>query len=205
MRTIVQIAISFLFTVSLFSCADKPKPAAPAPTIPIVLEGKRVDVSSLYSRNKEDLIESLYQELISKSEELKALDAEIKTLGKLQQQAMDSFRLFNNKNQSYYESARLTVNNIKDSIFRKKVQAIVDESLKQYNHHTGTHRQLDSLISRKNITINDLYILLKVVKTLPAMHNFQQERMPGTGAAADLNNHLDSLMVQLDSMTQVKK
>lgn len=205
MRTIVQIAIPLLLTISLSGCGEKPKPAAPAPSIPIVLEGKRVDVSSLYSRSKEDLIESLYQELISKSENLKALDAEIKTLSKLQQQAMDSFRLFNNKNQSYYESARLTVNNIKDSIFRKKVQAIVDESFKEYNHQTGTHRQLDSLISRKNVTINDLYILLKVVKTLPAMHNFQQERMPGTDAADELSNHLDSLRIQLDSMTQIKK
>lgn len=205
MRTFVPIAISFFFTVFLLSCAEKPKPAAPSPSIPIVLEGKHVDVSGLYKRNKENLIESLYQELISKSEELQSLDAEIKTLGQQQQLALDSFRQFNDKNQSYYESARLNVNNIKDSLFRKKVQSLVDESFKEYNHKTSSHRQLDSLLSKKSVTINDLYILLKVVKTLPAMHNFQQERMPGTASADNLNKRLDSLLLRLDSLTQIRK
>lgn len=203
MKTIIYIAIPFLLT-GLFSCAEKPKPAAePAGNIPIVLEGKRVDVSSLYKRNKENLIESLYQELISKSEELKAIDIEIKSLGKLKQQAVDSFRLFNDKNESYYESAKLNINNIKDSIFRKRVQAIVDESLREYTHKTLHHRQLDSLLTRKTTTINDLYILLKVVTTLPAMHNFQMERIPGSVDGETFNRQLDSLQVRLDSLSKM--
>ncbi len=82
----------------------------------------------------------------------------MKSMGKQQQQALDSFYQFNNKNQSYYESARLNINNIKDSVFRKKVQALVDESFKAYNSKTMTHQQLDSLMTRKTATINDLYI-----------------------------------------------
>lgn len=202
MKTFVQFAISFLLT-GLFSCAEKPKPAAePASNIPVILEGKRVDVSSLYKRNKENLIESLYQEIISKSEELKALDVEIKSLNQQQQQALDSFRLFNDKSQSYYESAKLNVNNIKDSIFRKRVMALVNESLKEYNNKIAPHQQLDSLMTRKTATINDLYILLKVVTTLPAMHNFQQERLPGTTVAESFNRQLDSLQARLDSLSQ---
>jgi hypothetical protein len=202
MKTMLYAAISFLLT-SLFSCAEKPKPAAePASNIPIVLEGKYVDVSSLYKRNKENLIEPLYQELISKSQELKAIDAEIKSLGKQQQQALDSFYQFNNKNQSYYESAKLNIDNIKDSIFRKKVQALIDESLREYNIKTMSHQQLDSLMTRKTATINDLYILLKVATTLPAMHNFQQERLPGTVQAEAFVRQLDSLQVRLDSLTK---
>lgn len=202
MKTILHVAIPLLLT-SWFSCAEKPKPAAePASTIPIVLEGKYVDVSSLHKRNKENLIEPLYQELISKSEELKAIDAAMKSMGKQQQQTLDSFYQFNNKNQSYYESARLNINNIKDSIFRKKVQALVDESFKAYNHKTMTHQQLDSLMARKSATINDLYILLKVVTTLPAMHNFQQERLPGTAEAEAYVKQLDSLKTRLDSLVK---
>lgn len=202
MKSIVQLAIPFLL-MGLFSCAEKPRPAAePSSNIPVILEGKRVDVSRLYTKNKENLIESLYQELISKSEELKSIDAEIKTLNQKQQQSLDSFRLFNDKNQSYYESAKLNINNIKDSIFRKKVLALVDESLKEYNNKIAPHQQLDSLMTRKTATINDLYILLKVVTTLPAMHIFQQERLPGTAASELFNKQLDSLQTRLDSLTQ---
>lgn len=202
MKTIVQFAIPFLFT-GLFSCAEKPKPAAePASNIPVILEGKRVDVSRLYTKNKENLIESLYQELISKSEELKSIDAEIKSLSQKQQQALDSFRLFNDKNQSYYESAKLNINNIRDSVFRKKVLTLVTESLKEYNKKIAPQQQLDSLMTRKTAAINDLYILLKVVTTLPAMHNFQQERLPGTTASELFNKQLDSLQTRLDSLSR---
>lgn len=202
MKTIIYITLSFLFT-GLFSCAEKPKPTAePASNIPVILEGKRIDVSRLYTKNKENLIESLYQELISKSEELKSIDAEIKSLNQQQQLALDSFRLFNDKNQSYYESAKLNINNIKDSIFRQKVLALVNESVKEYNNKIAPHQQLDSLMTRKTATINDLYILLKVVTTLPAMHNFQLERLPGTTAAESFNKQLDSLQTRLDSLSK---
>lgn len=206
MKTIVQIAILCLPALAWQGCTQKPKPAAnPAASIPIVLEGKHVDVSSLYKRNKEALIESLYQELISKSEELKQLDAEIKTLAQLQKQATDSFHLFDSKNRAYYESALLTTTNIRDSIFRKKVQGIINESFNAYKTQILPHQQLDSLLTKKNASITDLYTLLKVVKTLPSMHNFQQERMPGTATAEAFSRQLDSLVQKLDTLTVIPK
>lgn len=206
MKTFVHISILFLSALLWQACKEKPKPAAnPATNIPIVLEGKHVDVSSLYKRNKEALIESLYQELISKSEELKQLDAEIKGLTQLQKQATDSFHLFDSKNRAYYESALLTTTSIRDSIFRKKVQGIINESFNAYKTQILPHQLLDSLLSQKNTTITDLYILLKVVKTLPAMHNFQEERLPGTATAEAFSRQLDSLVQKLDTLTAIPK
>lgn len=202
MKKIVLITLPVLFSI-VISCSQKPKQTdAPAGNIPMVLEGKRVDVSSLYKRNKENLFESVYQELISKSQELQNLDATIKSLGKLQQQSLDSFRTFNDKNQAYYESARLNVNNIKDSAFRIRVLALVNESFKQYENKTLSYLQLDSLLTRKTAALNDLYILLKVTKTLPAMHNFQQERMPGIFNPELLSKQMDSLSIILDSLSR---
>lgn len=206
MKTFVHISILLLSALLWQACKEKPKPAAnPATNIPIVLEGKHVDVSSLYKRNKEALIESLYQELISKSEELKQLDAEIKGLSQLQKQATDSFHLFDSKNRAYYESALLTTTSIRDSIFRKKVQGIINESFNAYKTQILPHQQLDSLLSQKNTTITDLYTLLKVVKTLPAMHNFQEERLPGTATAEAFSRQLDSLVQKLDTLTAIPK
>ncbi|MGN6418627.1 MAG: hypothetical protein ACTHMC_14125 [Pseudobacter sp.] len=203
MKTFVHISILVLSALLWQACKEKPKPAAnPATNIPIVLEGKHVDVSSLYKRNKEALIESLYQELISKSEELKQLDAEIKGIAQLQKQATDSFHLFDSKNRAYYESALLSTTNIRDSIFRKKVQGIINESFNAYKTQILPHQQLDSLLSQKNTTITDLYTLLKVVKTLPAMHNFQEERLPGTGTAEAFSRQLDSLVQKLYTLTK---
>lgn len=202
MKTFVQIAIPFLL-LSGAGCAQKPKPAEhPVDNLPVVLESKSVEMSNLYKRNKENLIESLYQELIKQSEELQALDASIKSLGESRKKALDSFKLFNEKNDAYYESAKLNVKNIQDSIFRKKVQALVDESLKQYNLKTLPHRQLDSLLAKKSAAVNDLYILLKVVTTLPSMHEYQQSRMPGTSDLDALNRQLDSLHIRLDTLTK---
>lgn len=201
MKTFVHISALCLTALIFQACTQKPKPAAnPAANIPIVLEGKHVDVSSLYKRNKEALIETLYQELISKSEELKQLDTEIKAIAQLQKQATDSFHLFDSKNRAYYESALLTTTNIRDSIFRKKVQAIINESFTAYKTQILPHQQLDSLLARKNASITDLYTLLKVVKTLPAMHNFQEERLPGTETAEAFSRQLDSLVQKLDTL-----
>ncbi|NML21071.1 hypothetical protein HHL16_09315 [Pseudoflavitalea sp. G-6-1-2] len=200
MRSILPIVL----LICIAACTEKQKAKPANAKIPMVLEGKHVDVTSL-SKKRADLFENLYEELLSKSQELQILDANIKALGQLQSQAADSFAQYDSRNRAYYKFAEGANGTVSDSAIKRKIRTILQSSLKEYNASVASHRELDSLINRKNTTVHDMYVLLKVVKTLPSMEFYQKERLPGTGEKESLKARMDSLLQQLDTMTVIPK
>lgn len=200
----MRLILPIVLLICIAACTEKPKAKPAEAKIPLVLEGKHVDVTSL-SKKRADLFENLYEELLSKSQELQQLDAAINALSQLQSQAADSFAQYDNRNRSYYTFAESANSTVSDSAIRRKIRAILQSSLKEYNASVQTHRDLDSLISKKNNTVHDMYVLLKVVKTLPSMEFYQKERLPGKEEKESLKAKMDSLLHQLDTMAVLPK
>lgn len=199
MKTYLLIWLLPVFVI--LSCREKkPPPTKPVPT---VLEGKSIDVASLLKKGRStDLVDALYEELMAKSDTLQQLDAAIRQLSEQQKQASDSFRIFDQKNKVYYQAADNKLPAIRDSLLRKKLMQILRESRQRYNKRTAPYIVLDSLIAYRSATISDLYLLLKVMKTLPVIEQYQQDHLPGSAPAEVFHTHLDSLWRRLDSLTQ---
>lgn len=199
MKTIPIIFIALIAITG--ACKDKKQETAkPVPTI---LEGKRIDVSSIIHKKRgADLVEALYEELTTKSEELQELDKQIKALQDLQKNAVDSFKKFDERNKSYYDAAHKKLEGFHDSLVRKKIRHLIAESQADYAKTTQSLTELDNLIRKKNNTINDLYLILKISRTLPLIKEYQQDNLPGTGSMEGLSHHLDSLLQQLDTLSK---
>lgn len=179
MTTLKLISIILVFI--LVSCSDNRQQIKLKQEIPKALEDK----SSWYkivakSSSYDDLVESLYNELVSKDVNLKELENKIEELKKLNSSATEVFGNYNVKNQSYFSSADRHVSEIKDSLLRNKIKAIVANQLTKYNLSIATHKEFLKLIEEKQLTITDLYTIVKIVKTLPLIDKYQKDNLPST-------------------------
>jgi hypothetical protein len=169
---------------------------------PAILEGKKIDVSSIYKKRGADLVDALYEEVVSNSEQLKKLEQEIKQLKATFPDSLEDFKTYHEKNARYYESAEKKANAITDSVLRNSILNMIKESRGNYRDSIATHSNLDSLISKRAATIDNLHNLLKLMLTLPVIEEFQLSNRPDTFDAASLTQRLDAVILQLDSLTQ---
>jgi predicted nucleic acid-binding Zn-ribbon protein len=191
--------IIFMAGTMIIGCRQKPVKREPTKTI---LEGKKVDVSSIYKKRSGDLVEALYDELVSNSTELTELELQIKELRKQGIDSLKDFKTFNEKIDIYYGQSNRKIDAITDSVLKKKLQLMIYKSRRRYSDSIAPLKDLDSLIKKRTATINDLHTILKLVKTLPLIEDFQREHRPPTRPADNALYNLDSLARQIDSLVE---
>lgn len=176
--TKIFMAIALVLTV--VSCDNDRKQEKPQNETPKALEEKSASNELFTKRAYDDLIESLYKELVSKNADLKKLEDQIDELNESRSDSTELFDKFNDKNEAYFSSADSHVSQIKDSILREKVKFMISAQLTKYNSAIGRHNQLVKTIQAKQMTISDLHTLLKIVRTLPVMDKYQKDNLPDT-------------------------
>jgi len=174
-----KIFISTILVLTLVSCdnrqQDKPKQETPK-----ALEDKSSSYEIVSKRSYDDLVESLYTELLTKDIDLKRLEDKIDELRKSKSDTTELFDNFIEKNQSYFSSADRHVSEIKDSLLRDKIKNLVAIQLTKYNSRIVRHNELLKLIETKQMTISDLHNVLKIVRTLPLIDKYQKDNIPNT-------------------------
>jgi hypothetical protein len=169
---------------------------------PAILEEKKIDVSSIYKKKGADLVEALYEELLTQSKELRELEDEIKVMKASLPDSLEAFNTYHEKSVQYYELAEKKANSITDSSLKRSLLDFINRSRRQYRdsiiaHHLG----IDSLVQKRAATIDNLHQALKLMSTLPVIEEFQQSNRPDTFDASDLTRRLDALIAKLDTMT----
>jgi hypothetical protein len=202
MKRIIYVTTFILF--SFVSCKRPGNEPAASPGTPAALQEKSSssEIGLSKSRNDDDLVESLYAELLEKNPKLKELE---KTIDDLNDQKSDSGKIFgkyDSKNISYYNAAQQHMGTISDSILRLRIKAIIDNSLNKYNNNVARHKNLISMINSKDITLENLHIVLKIVKTLPVMEKYQIENLPSTKPMERVVHNFDKAIQQTDSLTK---
>lgn len=188
-------AIPVLLLIIFCSCSARKRER------PAILEGKKIDVSSIYKKKGGDLVEALYAELLTHSTELKKLEDEIKAIKASLPDSLEAFATYHEKSVQYYELAEKKANTITDSLLKQSLLDFINRSRQHYRDSIATHTSIDSLLKRRAATIGNLHQALKLMSTLPVIEEFQQSNRPDTFDAADLTRRLDAAIARLDSMT----
>jgi len=135
---------------------------------------------SFSKRGGSNLVESLYEELVSQDTALKRLEDQINELNKSQRDSTESFSNFNQKIKSYYRIANSDATEIKDSVLSEKIRLLVVGSLAKYNTQVSKHNELLKTIGAKESAIADLHKAVKIVTTLAVIEKYQKGNMPDT-------------------------
>jgi len=178
MKRLLLTSAIILWTFS--SCDDSRARDNQKPETPKALEDKTSSYSLDYKRSYEDLVESLYKELVSKDAALKELENKIDNLRDSRSDSTDSFSKFNGKSQSYYNAANNHADQMTDTLLKVKVKNMIAESLARYKSSVSQQNRLLDSIEVKNAALHDLHTILKVTKTLPLIEAYQKNNMPTT-------------------------
>ena len=200
MKNILLISIVIF---ALHSCKQSPNQQQTAPETPAALQENSSKDYSLLSKKRyqEDLVESLYAELVDKTAELKDLEKRIDYLNDVRTDSVTAFNSFDQKNSSYYSAAGQHVNQITDSLLRNKLNSIIQNSLEKYNTQIAQHNNLITLLNSKVVKLQDLHIILKLIKTLPQIEKYQKDNIPNTNSINKAINEFDKTIKKVDSLT----
>ena len=169
---------------------------------PKALEDKSSSYEIVSKRGYDDLVESLYNELVSKNIDLKKLEDKIDELNKSKDDSTNLFDKFNEKNQSYFSSANAHISEIKDSLLRDKMKVFISNNLTKYKSSVARHNDLLKIIDAKNLTISDLHNILKIVKALPLIEKYQSNNLPNTKSFEGYINQQDEAIKLADTLTK---
>ena len=200
MKNILLIPI-IVFT--LISCNQRKQQQAPAPETPKALqESGSADFSLLSKRGgKEDLVESLYAELLNKTPELKDIEKQISYLDEARTDSVEGFSSFNEKNKDYYASAISHTTNIHDSALSNKIRLMISNSQSAYKTQTAGHNSLLAILDSKAVKLEDLHVILKIVKTLPLIEKYQKDNIPDKRPIEKTINEFDKTIKKIDSLS----
>jgi hypothetical protein len=200
--------LSFLFISIVFFSCNNNKPAAPknkqAETPKSLQEDNSISGGSLLSKRsyRDDLVEDLYKELLEKNSALGELEHGIDKLKEDKKDSAESFNAFNLKNNSYYNSAGNHIGAITDSILKQRIKQLVDNSLSKYKSAITGHNNLIAAISSKDITLNDLHIILKLTQTLNTIEKYQTNNLPSTKSLENNSKEYDKIITKTDSLSK---
>jgi len=188
-----SLIVMFFMTIS---CGQDKTEKTTIQETPVALQDNDLEIKS-YSRS--DIVEELYQELVEKTPQLKRLENDLATFNSVDH--AEKFDNYDNKSSQYYNVANGNATTITDTILRKRILSIIENSQKEYENKTKELKSLRKLISDNNSTINDYHSTLKIILTLPLIQKYQSDNLPEKIIFKDGILEQERLIKQLDSLT----
>jgi hypothetical protein len=188
-------------TLSILSCSQQKNENTEEPPVPKALEEQKSDYSLVSKvRYSNDLVQELYNEIIEKDKELKDLETAIINIRSRQADSLENFNNFDQKNNSYYQTAKSYLAGIKDSVLKKRIEQIVTKSSESYKNLTIPHQQLVLQTKALEEKLNEVHISLKLVSTLALMEKFQKEYLPSKQPIIMLNKTYGQVIHKVDTL-----
>jgi hypothetical protein len=198
----------FLFiSVIFFSCNNKRSSAPenkPQETPKALQTDNNSSKGSFLSKSRgyDDLVDDLYNELLEKNAALAALEHDIENIKDDSKDSAETFKAFDNKNNSYYNSATSHLESIKDTILKERIKLLVTNSLSKYKAKTAAYNNLLAAIATKDISLDDLHIILKLTQTLVMIGQYQSNDLPSTKPLENTSKAYDKIMTTTDALSK---
>lgn len=186
----------------LISCDNSRKQEKKEQEIPKALQEKSSSSEIFSKRRYDDLVESLYNELAEKTHELMKLENEIDDLNTSKADSIELFDKYDSKNKSYFSAANSHAEQIKDSLLRDKIKTLIATSLTKYNSSVSPHTEILKSIGTKELMLNDLHTIVKIVSTLPVIEKYQKDNLPKTTPLEGYSKQLDNTIKYADTISK---
>lgn len=196
MKKIITICI----LVFLSSCSKEnttPKVTPKNETDKVILKDDNEGSFTRFSKDGAPLIEKIYYKLIENDPHLKKLDEDIYQLNNENNDYNRAIENILQKPEDYYSDAKNRTKRLRDSLLKKEIIGLIELSEKKFRSNTSS---LNEKVKRTRLhyyTINDLYNVFKIKKTLPAIEEFQKT-IPD-------NQKIDSIIKEQEKLIQELK
>ncbi len=202
MKAFIKTLILFLVLVSLsMSCDSRgsqnivsnpeveiPKALTKTERAPDALSGFRS------YRNRLNLVDDLYEEALEKNIELKNLDGRINSIFENRYDSLSIFENYKNINSSYWQSVRVSLSEINDSILSNQFSSLFDDYNSRYKGNLASYNDKNDIILQRDQVLKDQLLILKLITSFEAMENFQSSQLPKIEPLTNLIEDYDELI-----------
>lgn len=188
--------------VILAACDGSRKPKETELTIPKALQIEKSAYPEIESRSYKsgNMVDELYDDLVSKTPLLQQIEKKITDLNENGRDSTSAFYKFDANNTTYYRSAETNLSRLKDTVLRDNILESIQNSIGEYNKRVSVQKNLVIAIKNKEINLQDLHVVLKVVKTLPVIEKYQKENQPPSKQLQGYADQLDSTANNVNSI-----
>ncbi|BDD08054.1 hypothetical protein FUAX_04860 [Fulvitalea axinellae] len=199
----------FIIAVLTLSCTPSEKPEvvvqSHTQTPKALQEANNSSLIPKLSRGKKNIVDRLYEEAIESDKKLQALVERINMIHTAEEDSLKAYRNYNAYNQNYWFFINKYATQVKDSVMRNELLAIIDQAKKQHEKRTTITTALAQTISEREVTLHDQEIMMKFMVTLPMMINYQRNERPSEKPLVQIIKQYDSLILDVKEYSTFRK
>jgi len=190
-------------SLTLFlSCQHSSREPKPQQDVPKPLQDNSSSIKVLSKRTSDDLLQSVYRDIVEKTPELQKLEQHVEQFDQSINDSTESFEDYDSKNKTYYSSADIHARTITDSALRETTKKLIANSLKNYTSSIAHHKDLLAALEKNSVTLNDYHEILKISKTLSVMEAYQRQNIPSTKPLAGINRQSEKIIKEVQAATK---
>ncbi|WP_394660129.1 hypothetical protein [uncultured Chryseobacterium sp.] len=195
-RTLLTATLSLL----IFSCEENRSENKPLVENAVDKTDSPLKGSFESSRYDDNMIDKIYSELIKNDKKLSALDEKILKIHEEESKVIREYENIFIKSEAYYRDAKNQSNSITDSLLKHQIKNQLKLSADKYDIKVKNMKALISRISKNTETINNVYIVFKIRKTLPEIEKYQNAHPLKTDNLEHFIGKQDQLLNELKNI-----
>ncbi|HEY4788629.1 MAG TPA: hypothetical protein VIH57_21410 [Bacteroidales bacterium] len=197
-----KILILLILCPSFFACSRTKQPAGNQhQETPKILQNDKRDVS-FSKRNYDDLVNELYQDQVTKNQNLEEIENLIEANNAEKDEILGKYATFDKKSEGYYSLANTQSLEILDTALRAKILLLIKASRNKYNDGTSNLEAIIKRIEIKSASIQDYHTALKIIVTLPVIENYQRDYLPKDSIYKGFSKQQDQIISKMDKIVK---
>ncbi|MET3036430.1 hypothetical protein ABXT08_10030 [Chryseobacterium sp. NRRL B-14859] len=197
-----KIFFASVLTLSILSCREN-KPGN-NPVIENAVDNTESSVSSITkntrSSRNENLVYSIYSELLKNDKTLQDLDKRITAVNNETESVIQEYSNIIDKSETYYNNAKALSSSVTDSIEKVEIKKEIQLSSDKYELKSQIIKNLIKKVTANRVTLHDQYIIFKIRKTLPEIEKYQNAHPLKTDSLDSFINKQNKLLEELKNL-----
>lgn len=148
----------------------------------------------------QDIFNGIYDEKIKNDKEIKKVDEKISLMQEDAHKMQGIYSSLISNSEDYYLIAKNEAKSINDSVLRKEMIKLIEESSDKYYQKVQKIKDLKHKINRNKQSIYSLYAAFKIRKTLPEIEKYQNAHPLKTDSLNQFINKQNKLLQELKNL-----
>jgi hypothetical protein len=192
-----KIFFASAVVLSLISCSEK---KAQNDIVEKAAENTESSIPIKRLSKTQDIFNGIFDEKIKNDKEIKKIDEKISLMQEDAHKMQGIYSSIISNSEDYYLIAKNEAKSINDSVLRKEMIKLIEESQNDYYQKVQIIKDLKHKINRNKQSIYSLYAAFKIRKTLPEIEKYQKAHPLKTDSLNQFINKQNKLLEELKKL-----
>ncbi|QBA21733.1 hypothetical protein EU348_11215 [Chryseobacterium indologenes] len=192
-----KILFTSILALSLLSCSES---KSQNDIVEKAAENTESSIPIKRLSKTQDIFNGIYDEKIKNDKEIKKVDEKISLMQEDAHKMQGIYSSLISNSEDYYLIAKNEAKSINDSVLRKEMIKLIEESSDKYYQKVQKIKDLKHKINRNKQSIYSLYAAFKIRKTLPEIEKYQNAHPLKTDSLNQFINKQNKLLQELKNL-----